>query len=94
MKVFHKLETRYHVESTLHEKVIAGLAKKLKEKYEINQLDGIKISINENTWSLIRKIKYGGRHSEFQLNQMKKRLLEKIQKEMIANVKNCYEEIK
>ena len=29
--------------------------KKLKEKYEINQLDGIKININENTWSLIRK---------------------------------------
>ena len=23
--------------------------------HEINQLDGIRISINENTWSLIRK---------------------------------------
>ncbi len=66
---------------------------KLKEKYEINQLDGIKISINENTWSLIRKsntedvIRISTESNE-------KKLLEKIQKEMIANVKSCYEEIK
>ena len=90
---FSQIRDKVSVESTLHEKVIAGLAKKLKEKYEINQLDGIKISINENTWSLIRKsntedvIRISTESNE-------KKLLEKIQKEMIANVKSCYEEIK
>ena len=90
---FSQIRDKVSVESTLHEKVIAGLAKKLKEKYEINQLDGIKISINENTWSLIRKsntediIRVSTESND-------KQLLEKIQKEMIANVKSCYEEIK
>jgi len=90
---FSQIRDKVSVESTLHEKVIAGLVKKLKEKYEINQLDGIKISINENTWSLIRKsntediIRISTESNE-------KQLLEKIQKEMIANVKSCYEEIK
>ena len=90
---FSQIRDKVSVESTLHEKVIAGLAKKLKEKYEINQLDGIKISINENTWSLIRKsntedvIRISTESNE-------KKLLEKIQKEMIANVKSCYDEIK
>jgi phosphomannomutase len=90
---FSQIRDKISVESTLHEKVIAGLVKKLKEKYEINQLDGIKININENTWSLIRKsntediIRISTESNE-------KQLLEKIQKEMIANVKSCYEEIK
>ena len=90
---FSQIRDKVSVESTLHEKVIAGLAKKLKEKYEINQLDGIKISINENTWSLIRKsntediIRVSTESND-------KQMLENIQKEMIANVKSCYEEIK
>ena len=90
---FSQIRDKVSVKSTLHEKVIAGLAKKLKEKYEINQLDGIKISINENTWSLIRKsntediIRVSTESNDEQM-------LENIQKEMIANVKSCYEEIK
>ena len=90
---FSQIRDKVSVESTLHEKVIARLAKKLKEKYEINQLDGIKISINENTWSLIRKsntediIRVSTESND-------KQMLENIQKEMIANVKSCYEEIK
>jgi phosphomannomutase len=68
-------------------------SKKLKEKYEINQLDGIKISINENTWSLIRRsntediIRVSTESND-------KQMLEDIQKEMTVNVKSCYEEIK
>ena len=69
------------------------MALRLQDKYEINQLDGIKISINENTWSLIRKsntediIRVSTESND-------KQLLEKIQKEMVSNVKSCYEEIK
>ena len=90
---FSQIRDKVSVESILHEKVIAGLTKKIKEKYEINQLDGIKISINENTWSLIRKsntediIRVSTESND-------KQMLENIQKEMIANVKSCYEEIK
>ena len=90
---FSQIRDKVSVESVLHEKVIAGLTKKIKEKYEINQLDGIKISINENTWSLIRKsntediIRVSTESND-------KQMLENIQKEMIANVKSCYEEIK
>ena len=61
--------------------------------YKIDQLDGIRISINDNTWSLIRKsntediIRISTESNEIQL-------LQKIQKEMIKNVEECYEEIK
>ena len=69
------------------------IAKKIETEYEIDQLDGIKISINENTWSLIRKsntediIRISTESNDNQL-------LQKIQKEMIKNVECCYEEIK
>ena len=90
---FSQIRDKVSVESILHEKVIAELTKKLKEKYEINQLDGIKISINENTWSLIRRsntediIRVSTESND-------KQMLENTQKEIIANVKSCYEEIK
>jgi len=69
------------------------MIKKLKKNYEINQLDGIKVNINEDTWSLIRKsntediIRVSTESND-------KQLLEKIQKEMIDDVKSCYEKIK
>ena len=69
------------------------MEKKIETEYEINQLDGIKISINENTWSLIRKsntediIRISTESNDSQL-------LQKIQKEMIENVEYCYEQIK
>ena len=90
---FSQIRDKVSVESILHERVIAELTKKLKEKYEINQLDGIKISINENTWSLIRRsntediIRVSTESND-------KQMLEDIQKEMTVNVKSCYEEIK
>ena len=90
---FSQIRDKVPIESTLQEKVIAELTKKLKEKYEINQLDGIKISINENTWSLIRRsntediIRVSTESND-------KQMLDNTQKEIIANVKSCYEEIK
>jgi phosphomannomutase len=69
------------------------MVKKLKKNYEINQLDGIKVKINENTWSLIRKsntediIRVSTESND-------KQLLKNIQKEIMENVKSCYEETK
>jgi len=90
---FSQIRNKISVESTLHDKVIAKIGEKLEMEYEINQLDGIKISINENTWSLIRKsntediIRISTESNDSQL-------LQKIQKEMIKNVEDCYEQIK
>ena len=90
---FSQIRNKISVESSLHDKVIAKMAKKIETEYEINQLDGIKIFINENTWSLIRKsntediIRISTESNDSQL-------LQKIQKEMIKNVEWCYEEIK
>jgi phosphomannomutase len=69
------------------------MVKKIETKYEIDQLDGIKININDNTWSLIRKsntediIRVSTESND-------KQLLEKIQNEMIKKVECGYEEIK
>ena len=90
---FSQIRNKISIESTLHDKVIAKMAKKIETEYEIDQLDGIKISINENTWSLIRKsntediIRISTESNDSQL-------LQKIQKEMIENVEWCYEKIK
>ena len=90
---FSQIRDKISVESILHDSIITEMALRLQDKYQINQLDGIKISINENTWSLIRKsntediIRVSTESND-------KQLLEKIQKEMVSNVKSCYEEIK
>jgi len=90
---FLQIRDKITIESTLHDEVITGMIKKLKKNYEINQLDGIKVNINEDTWSLIRKsntediIRVSTESND-------KQLLEKIQKEMIDDVKSCYEKIK
>ena len=90
---FSQIRDKVSVESILHEKIIERLAEKLEEKYKINQLDGIKITINENTWSLIRKSNTED-IIRISTESNDKQLLEKIQKEMINIVKSCYEEIK
>ena len=90
---FSQIRDKISIESKLHEKVIERLAKKMEAKYEINQLDGIKVIINENTWSLIRKSNTED-IIRISTESNDKHLLENIQKEMLENVKNCYEEIK
>jgi len=90
---FSQIREKISIESGLHDKLIIEMAKELEKEYEINRLDGIKVNINKNTWSLIRKsntediIRVSTESDD-------KELLEKIQKLMIANVKSCYEEIK
>ena len=90
---FSQIRNKVPIESGLHDKVITMMTKKVEAKYKIDQLDGIKININDNTWSLIRKsntediIRVSTESND-------KQLLEKIQSEMIKKVECCYEEIK
>ena len=90
---FSQIRNKVYIESSLHDKVIREIIKKVGIKYEVDQMDGIKININENTWSLIRKsntediIRVSTESND-------KQLLEKIQNEMIKQVECCYEEIK
>ena len=90
---FSQIRDKISVESNLHDKLIEKLTKKLEKMYNINQLDGIKIEINEDTWSLIRKSNTED-IIRISTESNDKRMLEKIQNEMLQNVKDCYEEIK
>ena len=90
---FSQIREKISIESKLHERVIERLTKKLDEKYEINQLDGVRVTINENTWSLIRKSNTED-IIRISTESNDRELLVKIQKEMIEMVENCYEEIK
>jgi len=90
---FSQIRNKISVESTLHDKIIAKIAKKIETKYKINQLDGIKVNINDNTWSLIRKSNTED-IIRISTESNDKQLLENIQKEMVDNVKSCYEQIK
>jgi len=90
---FSQIRDKVSIESSLHDKIITETAKKIEEKYEINQLDGIKISINDNTWSLIRKSNTED-IIRISTESNDKKLLVKIQNEMMKMVEKCYEEIK
>ena len=90
---FLQIRDKISVESDLHDKVMEEVSNTLKGKYEINQLDGIKINMDENTWTLIRKSNTEDiiRVSSESNN---KDMVESTQKEILQIVKNCYEKIK
>jgi len=90
---FSQIRDKVSIESSLHDKIITEIAKKIEEKYKINQLDGIKINIDDNTWSLIRKSNTED-IIRISTESNDKEMLDRIQKEMIKVVENCYEEIK
>ena len=90
---FSQIRDKVSIESSLHDKIITEIVKKIEEKYEINQLDGIKISIDDNTWSLIRKSNTED-IIRISTESNDRELLVNIQKKMIKMVENCYEEIK
>ena len=90
---FSQIRDKISVESNLHDRLISEIAERIGTKYEINQLDGIKIEINENTWSLIRKSNTED-IIRISTESNDKQLLEKVQKEMIEIVNDCHEQIK
>ena len=81
---FSQIRDKVSVESSLHDRLISEIAKVIGTKYEINQLDGIKVEIDENTWSLIRKSNTED-IIRISTESNDKQLLEKVQKEMIEN---------
>tara|TARA_B100001750_G_scaffold206235_1_gene183797 strand:- start:422 stop:853 length:432 start_codon:yes stop_codon:yes gene_type:complete len=90
---FSQIRDKISVKSKLHDKLITEVGKKLGKKYEINQLDGVKVEINENTWSLIRKSNTED-IIRISTESNDRHMLEQIQKEMIEAVRNCHEQIK
>ena len=90
---FSQVRDKVSIESSLHDKIMTEIVKKIEEKYKINQLDGIKINIDDNTWSLIRKSNTED-IIRISTESNDKKMLDRIQKEMIKVVENCYEEIK
>jgi len=90
---FSQIRDKVSVESSLHDKLISEIAKVIGTRYEINQLDGIKVEIDENTWSLIRKSNTED-IIRISTESNDKQVLEKVQKEMLEIVKSCYEKIK
>ena len=90
---FSQIRDKVSIESSLHDKIITEIVKKIEGKYQINQLDGIKISIDDNTWSLIRKSNTED-IIRISTESNDRELLVNIQKKMIKMVENCYEEIK
>ena len=90
---FSQIRNKVSIKSTLHDKIINEMVKKIEKKYKIDQLDGIKISIDDNTWSLIRKSNTED-IIRISTESNDKQLLKRIQKEMIESVKCCYEENK
>jgi phosphomannomutase len=90
---FSQIRNKVSIKSTLHDKIINEMVKKIEKKYKIDQLDGIKISIDNNTWSLIRKSNTED-IIRISTESNDKQLLKRIQKEMIESVECCYEENK
>ena len=90
---FIQMRDKISVESKLHDKLIGEVVKKVGMKHEVNQLDGIKVEINENTWSLIRKSNTED-IIRISTESNDKQMLKQIHEEMISTVKNCYETIK
>ena len=90
---FSQIRDKVSIESSLHDKIITEIVKKIEGKYKISQMDGIKISMDDNTWSLIRKSNTED-IIRISTESNDRELLVKIQKEMIKMVENCYEEIK
>ena len=56
MESYHQIREKTEIDSNFHDKVIEELSSKLSKEYsEISTLDGIKGTIDENSWVLIRK---------------------------------------
>jgi phosphomannomutase len=56
MEKFSQIREKIEVDSNFHDKVIEKVSSKFSKEYsEINTLDGIKGTIDENSWVLIRK---------------------------------------
>ena len=56
MKKYHQIRGKIEIGSNLHDRILNKLIEKMKQKYdEIITIDGIKATIDDNSWVLVRK---------------------------------------
>jgi len=56
MKNYHQIRGKIEIDSKLHDKVLENVLEKMKKLYKnVITLDGIKATIDENSWVLVRK---------------------------------------
>ena len=94
MENYHQIREKTEIDSNFHDKVIEELSSKLSKEYsEISTLDGIKGTIDENSWVLIRKSNTEDiiRVSAESNDQEKSK---KIVKETLELVKQSYDQVR
>lgn len=89
---YHQLRTKIDVESHLHDKTLARLEKKLEQKFgKAITIDGIKITVDEDTWALVRKSNTEDIiRISVESNDLHK--AQQIQKEITAITKQSYDQ--
>jgi len=94
MESFSQVRDKIQVDSNFHDKVIENVSSEFSKEYsEVNTMDGIKGTIDENSWVLIRKSNTEDiiRVSAESNNEDK---CKKIVKETIELVKQSYDKVK
>ena len=56
MRNYHQIRSKIEIDSKLHDKILENVLEKMKQQYnDVVTLDGIKATIDENSWILVRK---------------------------------------
>jgi len=94
MKNYHQLRSKIEIDSKLHDKVLENVLEKMKQQFnDVVTLDGIKATIDENSWVLVRKsntediIRISAESDDVEKTK-------KIFQQVKDLVKQCYEEAK
>jgi len=96
IEIFEKyiqVRTKISIPVVYHDKIIEKLKEKLRDQYELDLLDGVKITINDDSWALIRKSNTED-IIRLSLESNDKDLLKNKQSEITNLVNESYEEIK
>tara|TARA_B110000014_G_scaffold239330_1_gene206647 strand:+ start:433 stop:1722 length:1290 start_codon:yes stop_codon:yes gene_type:complete len=96
IEIFEKyiqVRAKISIPIAYHDKIIEKLKEKLHDQYEIDLLDGVKITINDDSWALIRKSNTED-IIRLSLESNDKDLLKNKQSEITNLVNESYEEIK
>ena len=96
IEIFEKyiqVRTKISIPVVYHDKIIEKLKEKLHDQYELDLLDGVKITINDDSWALIRKSNTED-IIRLSLESNDKDLLKNKQSEITNLVNESYEEIK
>ena len=91
---YYQLRTKIDVESTLHDKTLYAVEQKLKKEFDqVITLDGIKVIVDSDTWSLVRKSNTEDIiRISVESNDLSK--AQQIQKDITGIVKQSYAQIR